>query len=487
MARKHALSTTRDEDFSKWFQAAVVESDIAEGSIVRGCMVIKPWGYAIWELMQSILDRKFKDFGHSNCYFPLFIPIDFFEKESDHIEGFAKEMAIVTHHRLEKRDGKLVPSSPLEVPLAVRPTSEMIIGESFSRWVKSYRDLPIKINQWCNVVRWEMRTRMFLRTTEFLWQEGHTAHETEEEARNEAIQMHELYYWFLTEKLRMFTLKGRKPDHEKFPGAIDTYTVEAMMQDGKALQCTTSHFLGQNFSKATGIQFQSRDSSLKFAYTTSWGATTRLIGAMIMVHGDDDGLNLPSDIAPYQIIIIPLIKGEDADTDILDYCDSIKSELNIYRVFIDARDETPQNKKWNYIRKGAPIICEIGGREVSENKVFFTKRLDLGKKHSMDFSSFIGSIEGFLKEHDEELFERSKENFEKMSIRNITNTNELKRHFESGKTGFVFGKFAENQKNIDILEEIGVTIRCVYNSDVTGNCIISGEETNIDAIFAKTY
>ena len=325
--RKNALSITRAENFSSWYQAGITEADLAENSSVRGCMVIKPYGFAIWERIQAILDAKFKELDHVNCYFPMFIPVDLFEKEAAHVAGFAKEMAIVTHHRLEMVDGKLVPAGPLEVPLAVRPTSELIIGESFSRWVKSYRDLPVLVNQWCNVVRWEMRTRMFLRTSEFLWQEGHTAHETEAEAREEATTMHCVYQWFFEDILKMFSIPGRKPDYDRFAGAVETLSIESMMQDGKALQAATSHYLGQNFAKATDIQFQGRGGELQYAHTTSWGCSTRIIGGLIMSHSDDDGLNLPSEIAPYHVVIIPLIKDESSRNTVIEYCEKLKKGL----------------------------------------------------------------------------------------------------------------------------------------------------------------
>jgi prolyl-tRNA synthetase len=483
---RNALSVTRAEDFSKWFQAAIVEADLAEYSSVRGCMVIKPWGFAIWERMQAILDQKFKETGHENCYFPLFIPIDLFQKEADHVAGFAKEMAIVTHHRLEQKDGRLVPSSPLEVPLAVRPTSEMIIGESFSRWVKSYRDLPIKVNQWANVVRWEMRPRLFLRTSEFLWQEGHTAHATETEAIEEANIMHSVYFWFLTDVMKMFVVKGKKPVHEKFPGAEDTYTIEAMMQDGKALQCATSHFLGQHFAKAVDIRFQTREGSLQYAFTTSWGVTTRLIGAIIMVHGDDDGVNLSSFLAPFNVIIIPLIKNEERRGPVLDYCLSLQKDLSQYRSFVDLRDESPQNKKWNYIRKGAPLICEIGEQEIQKESVSFIKRLNSREKLSMDKQKFIETVPVILADHDTQLFERSKANFDEKTSKNIKNTGELKAFFDKS-TGFVFGKWKQKEGSLDVLDELGITIRAEFTSDEEGECLISGEKTFVDAIFAKAY
>ncbi|MDR2075031.1 MAG: proline--tRNA ligase [Holosporales bacterium] len=456
-----ALSVKRSEDFSRWYQAAVIEADLAERSSVRGCMVIKPWGYSIWENMQSILDRKFKELGVRNCYFPLFIPVDLFAKETEHIEGFAKEMAIVTHSKLEKIDGKLVPTGPIEVPLAVRPTSEMIIGESFAKWVKSHRDLPLLVNQWCNVVRWEMRTRLFLRTMEFLWQEGHTAHETSEEATEFAKMMHGVYNWFITDILKIPAIMGKKPDYERFPGAVNTYTMEAMMQDGKALQAATSHYLGQTFSKAVGIQFQGRNEQLQFAYTSSWGISTRIIGGLIMTHGDDEGINTPISISPYHIVIIPIIKDEMSKNSIFEYCEKIRSVVNgNYRVLIDKTDELPQNKKWDYIRKGVPIICEIGERDVSSDSVLFHRRQPNIEKLSCRFDEFEAKSSSILQEHDNTLYKKALAMNEEKTIRNIRTIEQAKEFFESGRTGFVVANWKITKNDIEQLYEMGVSVRC---------------------------
>jgi prolyl-tRNA synthetase len=424
-------------------------------------MVIKPWGYAIWENMQSVLDRKFKEFGVQNCYFPLFIPVDLFAKETEHISGFAKEMAIVTHSKLEFVNGKLVPASPLEVPLAVRPTSEMIIGESFAKWVKSHRDLPLIVNQWCNVVRWEMRTRLFLRTMEFLWQEGHTAHETSEEAIEFAEQMHGVYKWFITDILKIPAIMGRKPEHERFPGAVDTYTMEAMMQDGKALQAATSHYLGQTFSKAVGIQFQGRDEQLQFAYTSSWGLSTRIVGGLIMTHGDDDGINTPTSISPYHIVIIPIIKDEETRNNILEYCERIKSIIgDSYKVLIDKTRESPQNKKWNYIRKGSPLICEIGERDVSVGSVFFYRRQPNVEKKSCQIDEFKVVAASILREHDEILYKKATTMNESKTVTGIKTVEQAMEFFKSGETGFVVANWKITKGDIEQLDEIGVSIRC---------------------------
>ncbi|WP_341462731.1 aminoacyl--tRNA ligase-related protein, partial [Sphingobium yanoikuyae] len=307
---KHALNVTREQDFAAWYQAVITEADMAEESGVRGCMVIRPWGYGIWERIQTLLDARIKQTGHENCYFPLFIPLSYFEKEAEHVDGFAKEMAVVTHHRLIQKDGKMVPDpeAKLEEPLVVRPTSETVIGAAFSRWVQSWRDLPVLINQWANVVRWEMRTRMFLRTSEFLWQEGHTAHSTVDEAMEETMKMLEVYRSFAEECVGLPVVAGEKPENERFPGAVATYSIEAMMQDGKALQAGTSHFLGTTFSQAQNIKFQNAEGSQELAQTTSWGMSTRMIGGLIMVHGDDDGLRVPPRVAPYQVVVVPMLR-----------------------------------------------------------------------------------------------------------------------------------------------------------------------------------
>lgn len=485
---KHALNVTRDEDFSSWYQAVISGADLAENAGVRGCMVIKPYGYAIWERMQRILDDKFKELGHVNAYFPLFIPVDLFEKEAEHVAGFAKEMAIVTHHRLEQKEGKLVPAGELETPLAVRPTSELIIGQAMAGWVKSYRDLPILVNQWCNVVRWEMRTRMFLRTSEFLWQEGHTAHETETDARKETIQMHEVYKWFILDVLKMFGIPGKKPEYDKFAGAIDTYTVESMMQDGKALQSATSHYLGQNFAKAVGIQFQGRDEKLHYAHTTSFGISTRIIGGMIMSHSDDDGLNLPSQITPYHVVIIPMIKNGN-DNEILGYCEKIKKALpNEIRCHIDTREFSPQNKKWDYVRKGVPFILEIGMKEVQAENVFFTKRLTL-EKSSISLNEFAENIKKLIINHDELLKRRCEEFANSKINRDIKTKEEFRDFFKSNTPGFVITKWSGRNEGLEFLDDIAVSIRCIptNQSGSSGKCILTGEETSTDVVFAKSY
>ena len=346
-----ALKNSRKQNYPEWYQSVVAEADMAENSVSPGCMVIKSWGYGIWERIQHEMDYRFKETGHENYYFPLFIPLSFFQKEADHVEGFAKEMAVVTHSRLVNEDGKLKPASELDEPLIVRPTSETIIADSFSKWVKSYRDLPILLNQWANVVRWEMRPRLFLRTREFLWQEGHTVHATAQEAEAETTKMLGVYKEVSEDVLAMPVIAGRKPEHEKFPGAVDTYCIEAMMQDGKALQAGTSHFLGQNFAKSADIKFVNQNNEQEYAYTTSWGVSTRLIGGVIMSHADDEGMVVPPRIAPYQIIFIPLIKKNDDAAKIMAYIENIQAQLKNKTAFgerlrtkIDTRDKSSVDK-----------------------------------------------------------------------------------------------------------------------------------------------
>jgi len=381
---RHALTVKRADDFAQWYQQVVSEGEMAEESGVRGCMVIKPWGYGIWERIQKLMDARIKDAGVDNCYFPLFIPLSYFSKEADHVEGFAKEMAVVTHHRLIG-DGKggLIPDpeAKLEEPLIVRPTSETVIGAAMSRWVQSWRDLPLMVNQWANVVRWEMRTRMFLRTSEFLWQEGHTAHVDRADAMSETLRALEMYREFAENVLAMPVVAGEKPENERFPGAVATYSIEAMMQDGKALQAGTSHYLGTGFAEAAGISYQSKEGVQELAHTTSWGVSTRMIGGVIMTHGDDDGLRVPPAIAPHQIIILPMLREEEGDEALLAYCEELRRELakqsalgEPIRVLLDKRAGKATQKRWAWVKKGAPIILEIGGRDAAGGMVSAVRR-----------------------------------------------------------------------------------------------------------------
>ena len=423
---QRALNVTRQANFADWYQAVVRDADMAENSPVRGCMVIKPWGYGVWELIQQGLDTRIKATGHDNCYFPLFVPLSFFAKEADHVEGFAKEMAVVTHHRLTTIDGKLQvdPNAELEEPLIVRPTSETIIGDAFNRWVKSYRDLPLLVNQWANVVRWEMRTRLFLRTAEFLWQEGHTAHADREDAMVETLQSLEMYREFAETVLAMPVIAGEKTEDERFPGADNTFSIEAMMQDGKALQAGTSHYLGEHFAKAQDIKYQGETGDLKFCHTTSFGASTRLIGGVIMTHGDDDGLRLPPAIAPRQIVIVPMLRDKPEDAEVLAFAQGLATELGEamafkapIRVLLDKKPLKSADKRWNWVRRGAPIIVEIGPRDAANGVVTFMRRDALrdGDKvasHNLPRAEFIAAAPGLLAEIQANLYADAKARLE---------------------------------------------------------------------------
>ncbi len=499
---KTAISPTRAEDYPEWYQQVIKGADLAENSAVRGCMVIKPWGYAIWENMQKVLDQMFKDTGHQNAYFPLFIPMSFLEKEAKHVEGFAKECAVVTHHRLEP-DGKggLRPAGLLEEPLIVRPTSETIIGATYAKWVQSYRDLPILINQWANVVRWEMRTRLFLRTTEFLWQEGHTVHATSEEAMEETSKMLGVYADFVENYMAVPVIKGEKTAGERFPGAVTTLSIEAMMQDRKALQAGTSHFLGQNFAKAQEIKFQDKNSEVVYAWTTSWGMSTRLIGALIMTHSDDDGLVLPPRLAPSQIMIIPIYRDEAQRAEVLDYCNSLKKELasqsycdQKIRVDIDVRDVRGGDKKWYHIKRGVPIRLEIGPKDIANGAVFVGRR-DTNQSQSMPRAELVGGIVTLLQEIQDNLFDRALA-MQKANTVELNSEAEFREFFqpddEQGRsTGGGFAKcwFASEAEVQPLLDELKVTIRCIPldSPPGEGTCFVTGKPTKTQAVFAKSY
>ncbi|MBI5346270.1 MAG: proline--tRNA ligase [Chlamydiae bacterium] len=500
--KKTAISPTREEDYSEWYQQVIKEADLAEHSPVRGCMVIKPWGYGIWENIQKVLDEKFKETGHQNAYFPLFIPVSFLEKEAKHVEGFAKECAVVTHHRLEKKGDKLVPAGELDEPLVIRPTSEMIIGEMFSKWVHSYRDLPILINQWANIVRWEMRTRMFLRTTEFLWQEGHTAHATKEEALEETLKMLDVYADFAKNYLAIPVIKGQKSEGEKFPGADTTYCIEAMMQDKKALQGGTSHFLGQNFSKSCNIKFADIDGKETFCWTSSWGVTTRLIGALIMVHSDDDGLILPPRISPTHIVILPVVHKEDVAGEVASYCENLKSELtkiNYFgrplQVFIDKREIRGGEKKWQWIKKGIPLILEVGPRDIKEEALFVTRRDDKSSK-SVKRSVFLETLVEELDSIQSALLLRATK-FRDENIKEIKTKEEFYAFFtpENKEKPEIHGGFAKAYFCMDakieekLKEDLNVTVRCIPldHEDKEGICIFSKNKAARQVIFAKAY
>jgi prolyl-tRNA synthetase len=499
-----AISPTRAENYPDWYQQVVKAADLAENSDVRGCMVIKPWGFAIWENIQRRLDEMFKATGHENAYFPLFIPMSFLEKEAEHVEGFAKECAVVTHHRLEPDPAgglRPAPSAQLEEPLIVRPTSETIIGATFARWVQSYRDLPILLNQWCNVVRWEMRTRLFLRTTEFLWQEGHTVHATEAEAREETMRILDLYSDFAENTMAMPVIKGEKTAGERFPGAVDTYTIEAMMQDRKALQAGTSHFLGQNFSKAQEIKFQSEAGELQYAWTTSWGVTTRLVGALVMTHADDDGLVLPPKLAPAHVVIMPIYRSEEEKAEVLPYCARVEQELSAQsyggepvRVRIDNRDIRGGEKKWQWVKRGVPLRVEIGPRDVASGRVSLSRR-DVAGRFEPTRAELAETIVKTLDEIQHGLHRRAIKQREDASVQ-IDNLREFEAYFTPKNAeepeihgGLAYSHFVESPETDEKLKTLKVTIRCIPldAKDEPGKCIFTGQPSQRRAVFAKAY
>ncbi|KHD88250.1 MAG: proline--tRNA ligase [Bdellovibrio sp. ArHS] len=495
-----AIVPTRAQNYPEWYQQVITAADMAENSPVRGCMVIKPWGYAVWENMQAVLDRMFKDTGHVNAYFPLLIPLSFLEKEAAHVEGFAKECAVVTHHRLKgDGTGKLVPDGELEEPLIIRPTSETIIGHQFAKWVKSYRDLPILVNQWCNVMRWEMRTRMFLRTAEFLWQEGHTVHATAKEAQEETLQMLDVYSEFAEKYMAMPVIKGMKTPDERFPGAVDTYTIEALMQDRKALQAGTSHFLGQNFAKASEIKYLSAEGKEEFAWTTSWGVSTRLIGGLIMTHSDDNGFVAPPRIAPLHVVIIPIYRNDEEKAQVLDYVQTLAKELkqqnfsgSAVRVKIDDRDLRGGEKAWQYIKQGVPLRVEVGPRDMAKGEVFVGRR-DRGPKEkaSQTKADFVANIGNLLQEIQDGLFEKAKK-FRDENIKRITSLQDFEKYFsgdEASAPGFAMVPWCEEGMGHDLLAKLKVTPRCapLQQEAVTGNCIFSGKPATKWVLFAKSY
>ncbi len=499
-----AISPTRAADYPEWYQQVIKAADMAEKSPVRGCMVIKPWGYALWEHIVQGLDGMFKRTGVKNAYFPLFIPLSFLQKEADHVEGFAKECAVVTHHRLEKGPGgSLVPAGPLSEPLVVRPTSETIIGDAFSRWVNSYRDLPVLINQWSNVVRWEMRTRIFLRTSEFLWQEGHTAHATEAEAQERTRMMLDVYADFAEQYLAMPVIKGRKTPAERFPGAVDTLCIEAMMQDRKALQAGTSHFLGQNFARASGIRFQRADESESFAWTTSWGASTRLIGGLIMTHGDDDGLILPPRVAAAHVVLLPVIQQEADREKVMAYVRRLAAataEVRFagaaVRVEVDERD-IGGARGWDWIRRGVPLRLEIGPRDIAADAVFLARRdRPHREKVSMPRERFLQELPALLSDIQQSLFQRALA-FRRQHTLQMDDLAEFKNYFTPAHPekpdihgGFAMAHWCGAAAcEIRFKDEMAVTIRCIPldAEGETGRCIACGAASTQRVVFAKAY
>lgn len=465
---KTAITPTRQEDFNEWYQNLVVEADLAENSPVRGCMTVKPYGWAIWELMKNEMDKRIKARGVNNVCFPLLIPIDFLSKEADHVDKFAKECAVVTHYRLKKIDGKIKPDpdSCLTEPYIIRPTSETIIGEAMSRWVKSYRDLPLKLNQWVNVMRWEMRTRIFLRTSEFYWQEGHNAFKDHESASRDAKEMLFVYYNYMRDILAIDGIIGEKTPEERFGGADHTYTVEQIMQDGKALQSATSHDLGQHFSKAFDIKFLNENGVLENAWTTSWGSTTRMMGALFMSHSDDDGLILPPSVAPYQIVIIPVVKTENQDK-VFEYAKKIGDilEKKGIRVLTDLSDNRSSDKIWNWIKKGVPVHIEVGEKELNGSLITFTRR-DIGKssKETVKLDDF--NALSILDNIQKDMLNLSTERNKKM-ITQVSSLEELDTNLSQGKIGFFKIEYSKtlNREFEELSDKYKISRRCLdYNN-----------------------
>ena len=506
-APKNAISPTRGEDFPEWYQQVIKGADLAETSETRGCMVIKPWGYALWEGVKDYLDKRFKETGHENAYFPLLIPLAYLEKEAEHAEGFATECAVVTHHRLEAQKDektgktKMIPSGELTEPYVIRPTSETIIGAAFSRWVESYRDLPLLINQWANVMRWEMRTRMFLRTAEFLWQEGHTAHATKDEAITETKMIHTLYTEFARDVLAIPVVPGEKTEAERFPGADNTYTIEAMVQDKKAIQAGTSHYLGQNFSKAQNISFIDKNNEQAHAYTTSWGVSTRLIGTLIMAHSDDDGLVLPPRIAPKQIVIVPVTPKEETKEAIIDACQALAETLRSkvrfagqpVTVHVDTRDLQGGAKKWDWVKKGVPLRVEIGPRDLESRKVCVCRRDQAtNEKAFVSREDFINEAGNLLQEVQDSLLAKATE----LRDSNITECDDLalfEKHWSVGENeqpGWLLCPWAGSVEEEETLaKKHKISIRCIPQAMQKGaaTCILTGKNTSQWVLWARSY
>lgn len=484
---------SKDEDYSQWFNELVIKSDLAEHSAVRGCMVIKPYGYSIWEKMQAALDQMFKDTGHSNAYFPLFIPKSFFSKEASHVEGFAKECAVVTHYRLKNdAQGNIVvdEDAKLEEELIVRPTSETIIWNTYRGWIQSYRDLPLLINQWANVVRWEMRTRLFLRTTEFLWQEGHTAHATAEEAIAETEQMLNVYADFVENWLALPVIKGKKTANERFAGALDTYCIEALMQDGKALQAGTSHFLGQNFAKAFDVKFSDKENKLDYVWATSWGVSTRMMGALVMAHSDDAGLVLPPKLAPIQVVVVPIYKHQEELENISAFVAELTKNLRkrSIRIKFDDRDtQRPGFKFAEYELKGVPLRVAIGSRDMKNGTVELARR-DTKTKETVPQEGLAERIEGLLEEIQQNIYQKALK-FRDENITKVDSYDEFK-HLLDEKPGFLSAHWdGTSETEQRIKEETKATIRCIPldNPQEEGVCILTGKPSTQRVLFARAY
>ncbi len=487
--------TSRADDYSQWYNDLIIKGGLADYSAVRGCMVIKPYGYAIWENMRDELDRMFKETGHENAYFPLFVPKSLFETEEKNAEGFAKECAIVTHYRLKTdpdNKGKLIvdPEAKLEEELVIRPTSEAIIWNTYKGWIQSYRDLPLLINQWANVVRWEMRTRLFLRTSEFLWQEGHTAHATQQEAIDETVQMLNVYATFAEDFMAMPVIKGVKSANERFAGAEDTYCIEAMMQDGKALQAGTSHFLGQNFAKAFDVKFADKDNKLDYVWATSWGVSTRLIGALVMAHSDDQGLILPPKLAPIQVVIVPIFKGEEQKLLIDEKVKSLQKQLKAAGIKVKYDDNDNNRPGWKfaeYEMKGVPVRIAIGARDIASNVVEVARR-DTKEKMSMSFEGLAENIIKLLSDIQAAIYNKAKI-FRDEHITNADSWDEFIQLLD-GKAGFIAAHWDGTAEAEDKIKELTkATIRCIplNNKMEEGNCILSGKPSSQRVLFARAY
>lgn len=485
--------TSRQENYSQWYNDLVTKADLAENSAVRGCMVIKPYGYAIWEFMRDALDKMFKETGHVNAYFPLFIPKSFFSKEASHVEGFAKECAVVTHYRLKNNpngSGVVVdPEARLEEELIVRPTSETIIWDTYRNWIKSYRDLPILVNQWANVVRWEMRTRLFLRTAEFLWQEGHTAHATREEAMDEARKMLDVYAEFAEKYMALPVIRGIKSANERFAGAEETFCIEAMMQDGKALQAGTSHFLAQNFARAFDVKFLNKENKLEYVWATSWGVSTRLMGALIMSHSDDNGLVLPPKIAPIEVVIVPIYKTDEQRESVLEYCANIKNRLESRRMRVKFDDRDTQKPGFKFAEwelKGVPVRIAAGPRDVENNSVEIARR-DTLEKTSIAIDNIEDYITNLLEEIQNNIFQKALD-FRKSRTVKADTWEEFKEQIENSM--FVYAHWdGTPETEQKIKEETKATIRCIPLDDdfEDGKCIYSGQPSKRRVIFARAY
>jgi prolyl-tRNA synthetase len=489
---KTAIRPTRAENYAEWYQAVVKAAELAEAAPVRGCMVIKPWGYALWEQIQGPLDSMLKQAGYQNFYCPLFIPVSFLEREAAQVEGFAKECAVVTHHRLvADAQGKLVPDGPLEEPLIVRPTSETIINEMMAKWIQSYRDLPLLLNQWANVVRWELRPRMFLRTAEFLWHEAHTAHADAADAAAAVVVARQVYATFLQEYLAIPAVMGEKPESERFPGALHTYTFEAMMQDGKALQACTVHFLGQNFAKAFDIKFLDAAGQEALAWTTSWGLTTRTIGALIMTHGDDDGLCLPPKIAPLQVVILPLIHAEQDKEALLAYASMLQQRLQALglRVTVDTSEGRAGDKAWRWVKRGVPLRVELGKRELEQGQVCYSQRhLAYGTRVVEPLEAFITALPGLLQQMQVYYYERAL-SFQKQHTQVVTSLEALYAAFQTG-SGFVIAPWGgDADSEARLKQELQVTARCLPDSFAgqRGTCIFTAQPGAVYTLFARAY